>query len=77
MAEVDDPECPREVDLGREVDLEPGPSERPPESDRLGQQPPSIDRLAGGREEDRRIARIARQRRRRMRHRPDRATSDA
>ena len=43
VAEVDDVERAREIDLRAEVDLEPRLAQRPPECDRLLQQPASVD----------------------------------
>ena len=48
MAKIDEGQGPRVVDRGAEIDRQAGPSERPPESDRLGEQPPPVDLAAAG-----------------------------
>ncbi len=63
LPDVDEAEGAGEVDRRAEVDVQPRRPERPPEPDRLREQPPSVDVLAGRREQDRRAGGIGHRRR--------------
>ena len=53
LAHVDQGQRPGEVDCGTEIGRDPGCPERPPESDRFGQEAPPVDDRAPGRADDR------------------------